>query len=50
MNLDIVNKHLSILNGYNQLSYALFSARITEALKDHRVAWKIEICYLIRMT
>ena len=23
---------------------------ITEALKGHRVVWKIEICYLIRMT
>ena len=22
----------------------------TEALKGHRVLWKIEICYLIRMT
>ena len=22
----------------------------TEALKGHRVVWKIEICYLIRMT
>ena len=25
-------------------------ARNTEALKGHRVVWKIEICYLIRMT
>ena len=23
---------------------------ITEALKGHRVLWKIEICYIIRMT
>ena len=27
-----------------------FSNRVTEALKGHRVVWKIEICYLIRMT
>ena len=32
-------------------AYALNAAgETTEALKGHRVLWKIEICYLIRMT
>ena len=28
----------------------LSETRTTEALKGHRVVWKIEICYLMRMT
>ena len=33
-----------------QLKQRPLGLEITEALKGHRVVWKIEICYLIRMT
>ena len=32
------------------LSHYILALVFTEALKGHRVVWKIEICYLIRMT
>ena len=39
------------LNRHDGASIAADSGHvITEALKGHRVVWKIDICYLIRMT
>ena len=35
---------------WNSTRSSLYLFVTTEALKGHRVLWKIEICYLIRMT
>ena len=44
----------SIICPWHAYSFTTFESsaifKTTEALKGHRVVWKIEICYLIRMT
>ena len=44
------NIFLSLLMSYWRCSDVMITSISTEALKGHCVLWKIEICYLIRMT
>ena len=59
--LNMLNQHCPVMDYCSEMDTSFDTLRpscihasvnqiSTEALKGHRVVWKIEICYLIRMT